>query len=63
VSDDEAGAAISEEIGRIDALLLGRKTYDKRLVSHDQGRNGQNLLCQPVQDQPRQSSQCLGFGP
>jgi dihydrofolate reductase len=28
VSDDEAGAAITEEIGRIDALLLGRKTYD-----------------------------------
>lgn len=28
MSDDEAGAAISEEIGRIDALLLGRKTYD-----------------------------------
>jgi dihydrofolate reductase len=28
VSDDEAGAAIGEEIGRIDALLLGRKTYD-----------------------------------
>jgi dihydrofolate reductase len=28
VSDDEADAAIGEEIGRIDALLLGRKTYD-----------------------------------
>jgi dihydrofolate reductase len=28
VSDDEAGAAIGEEIGKIDALLLGRKTYD-----------------------------------
>jgi len=28
VSDDEAGAAIGEEIGRIDALLLGRKTHD-----------------------------------
>lgn len=28
VSDDEAGAAIGAEIGRIDALLLGRKTYD-----------------------------------
>jgi dihydrofolate reductase len=28
VSDDQAGAAISAEIGRIDALLLGRKTYD-----------------------------------
>ncbi len=28
VSDDEAGAAIGEEIGRIDSLLLGRKTYD-----------------------------------
>jgi dihydrofolate reductase len=28
VSDDEAGAAIGEEIARIDALLLGRKTYD-----------------------------------
>lgn len=28
VSDDEAGAAIADEIGRIDALLLGRKTYD-----------------------------------
>ncbi|MDQ0663561.1 dihydrofolate reductase [Arthrobacter ulcerisalmonis] len=28
VSDDEAGADIAAEIGRIDALLLGRKTYD-----------------------------------
>jgi dihydrofolate reductase len=28
VSDDEAGAAIGEEIAKIDALLLGRKTYD-----------------------------------
>ena len=28
MSDDEASAAIGEEIGRIDALLLGRKTYD-----------------------------------
>ncbi|MET0784032.1 dihydrofolate reductase family protein [Leifsonia flava] len=28
VSDDEAGAAIGAEIERIDALLLGRKTYD-----------------------------------
>jgi dihydrofolate reductase len=28
VSDDEADAAIGEEVGRIDALLLGRKTYD-----------------------------------
>jgi dihydrofolate reductase len=28
VSDEEAGAAIGEEINRIDALLLGRKTYD-----------------------------------
>lgn len=28
VSDDEAGAAIGAEIARIDALLLGRKTYD-----------------------------------
>ena len=28
VSDDEADAAIGAEIGRIDALLLGRKTYD-----------------------------------
>ena len=28
VSDDEAGAAIGAEIDRIDALLLGRKTYD-----------------------------------
>ena len=28
VSDDEAGASIGEEIARIDALLLGRKTYD-----------------------------------
>jgi dihydrofolate reductase len=28
VSDDEAGAAIVAEISRIDALLLGRKTYD-----------------------------------
>lgn len=28
VSDDEAGASIGEEIGRMDALLLGRKTYD-----------------------------------
>ncbi|HEU4807238.1 MAG TPA: hypothetical protein VFT01_03180 [Homoserinimonas sp.] len=28
MSDDEAGAAVGEEIGRIDALLLGRKTYD-----------------------------------
>ena len=28
VSDDEAEAAIEAEISRIDALLLGRKTYD-----------------------------------
>ncbi|MFF1883662.1 dihydrofolate reductase family protein [Pseudarthrobacter sp. NPDC058196] len=28
VSDDEAGAAIAAEIGRMDALLLGRRTYD-----------------------------------
>jgi dihydrofolate reductase len=28
VSDDETGAAIGEEIAKIDALLLGRKTYD-----------------------------------
>ena len=28
VSDDEAGAAIGAEIDRIDALLLGHKTYD-----------------------------------
>lgn len=28
VSDDEAGAAIAAEIGRMDALLLGRATYD-----------------------------------
>lgn len=28
VSDDEAGAAIAQEIGRMDALLLGRRTYD-----------------------------------
>jgi dihydrofolate reductase len=28
VSDDEAGAAIGQEIAKIDALLLGRKTYD-----------------------------------
>ncbi len=28
VSDDEAEAAIEAEIGHIDALLLGRKTYD-----------------------------------
>jgi dihydrofolate reductase len=28
VSDDEAGAAIGAEIAKIDALLLGRKTYD-----------------------------------
>jgi dihydrofolate reductase len=28
VSDDETEAAIEAEIGRIDALLLGRKTYD-----------------------------------
>lgn len=28
VSDDEAGAAIGAEIGRMDALLLGRATYD-----------------------------------
>ncbi|TLM86935.1 dihydrofolate reductase family protein [Pseudarthrobacter sp. NamE5] len=28
VSDEEAEAAIEAEIGRIDALLLGRKTYD-----------------------------------
>jgi dihydrofolate reductase len=28
VSDDEAGEAIGAEISRIDALLLGRKTYD-----------------------------------
>ncbi|WP_255767977.1 dihydrofolate reductase family protein [Pseudarthrobacter sulfonivorans] len=28
VSDDAAGAAIGAEIARIDALLLGRKTYD-----------------------------------
>ncbi|MDQ0922671.1 dihydrofolate reductase [Pseudarthrobacter sp. W1I19] len=28
VSDDDAGAAIGEEIAKIDALLLGRKTYD-----------------------------------
>ena len=28
VSDDEAGAAIGAEIERIDALLLGRRTYD-----------------------------------
>ena len=28
VSDDESGASIGEEIARIDALLLGRKTYD-----------------------------------
>jgi dihydrofolate reductase len=27
VSDDEAGAAIGAEIAKIDALLLGRKTY------------------------------------
>jgi dihydrofolate reductase len=28
VSDDEAGAAIGEEVAKIDALLLGRTTYD-----------------------------------
>jgi len=28
VSDDEAGASIAEQISRMDALLLGRKTYD-----------------------------------
>lgn len=28
VSDDEAGADIAAGIGRMDALLLGRKTYD-----------------------------------
>jgi dihydrofolate reductase len=28
VSDDESGAAIGAEIAKIDALLLGRKTYD-----------------------------------
>ncbi|WP_455834948.1 dihydrofolate reductase family protein [Pseudarthrobacter siccitolerans] len=28
VSDEEAGAAIGEEIAKIDALLLGRRTYD-----------------------------------
>ena len=28
VSDDEAGASIADEISRMDALLLGRKTYD-----------------------------------
>jgi dihydrofolate reductase len=28
VSDDEAGEAIGAEIDRLDALLLGRKTYD-----------------------------------
>lgn len=28
VSDDQAGAAITAEIARIDALLLGRKTYE-----------------------------------
>lgn len=28
VSDDEASASIGAEISRIDALLLGRKTYD-----------------------------------
>lgn len=28
VSDDESGASIAAEIGRMDALLLGRKTYD-----------------------------------
>lgn len=28
VSDDEAGAAIGAEIANMDALLLGRKTYD-----------------------------------
>ncbi|MGX5715215.1 dihydrofolate reductase family protein [Arthrobacter sp. MAHUQ-56] len=28
VSDDEAAASIGAEISRIDALLLGRKTYD-----------------------------------
>ncbi|WP_307311927.1 dihydrofolate reductase family protein [Pseudarthrobacter enclensis] len=28
VSDDEAGASIGAEISRMDALLLGRKTYD-----------------------------------
>lgn len=28
VSDDEVGAAIGAEIDRIDALLLGRRTYD-----------------------------------
>ncbi|KIC65576.1 dihydrofolate reductase family protein [Pseudarthrobacter phenanthrenivorans] len=28
VSDDKSGAAIAEGIGRMDALLLGRKTYD-----------------------------------
>ena len=28
VSDNEAGAAIGSEISNIDALLLGRKTYD-----------------------------------
>ena len=28
VSDDEAGAAIAAEIGRMDALLLGRATYN-----------------------------------
>nr|WP_254703261.1 dihydrofolate reductase family protein [Pseudarthrobacter sp. C4D7] len=28
VSDDESGASIAAEISRMDALLLGRKTYD-----------------------------------
>jgi dihydrofolate reductase len=28
VSDDESGGAITSEIARMDALLLGRKTYD-----------------------------------
>lgn len=28
VSDDEAGASIADQISRMDALLLGRKTYD-----------------------------------
>jgi dihydrofolate reductase len=28
VSDDESGGAIASEIARMDALLLGRKTYD-----------------------------------
>jgi len=28
VSDDQAGAAIAAEISRMDALLLGRETYD-----------------------------------